>query len=140
MATKAFKAGYELRIGDGAEPEVFSVLEEVNSISGLGKTNSSIEVTHFGSGNNKEFISGRADGQEMSITCNQVLDSATQAAVIAKVDAGESGNIEIFIDNGTIQKTYTMEVAYLSWSFGPQLDGANTLEFSAKISGDIVAS
>lgn len=140
MATQAFKAGYKVKIGDGADPEVFAELEEVTGISGLGKTNSSIDVTHMGSGNSKEYIPGRADGSEVTVTCNQILISPVQDSVVAKVDGGEQGNIQIEVTDGTTTKTFSFTAAFLSWNVGPQLDGGNSIEFGFKISGDITVA
>lgn len=139
MATGAFIGGegnVSLKIGDGAGSEVFTALEEVTSISGLGEANELVEATHFAS-DAKEYIAGLADGQEITVECNLVQGATQQAAVLAKVKAKENGNVQIDITDGSTSDTYSFEVTYLSWSITPSIAERMTLSFTMKISGEI---
>lgn len=143
MTTYAFIAGLTVKRGDGASPEVFSTLEEVKSVSGFGKTNELVEVTNFSSPNNtKEYISGLADGAEITIECNRRNTSATvQNALIGDVDSQESArNIRITWTDGTTSKQYDFAVVCLSYQYGPSVSDANKITFTLKITGDITVT
>ncbi len=138
MATNAFYAGMIYSIGDGADPEVFATLEEVTDLSGFGETSELIEVTHFGSGGSKEYIAGLADGKEITITCNHVMDAVQQ--VFVKGNKGETGNIRIAYTDGTNTETYDFAAVYLGWETNPSQSDKNSITFTFKISGGITES
>lgn len=141
MATQAYIAGWTIKIGDGATPtEAFTEIEEAFSLSGLGKTNDLVEATHFLSGGVREYISGLADGQEMSIECNYNPAHTVQQALIADINAKTQRNVEVETTDGTTTSTFAMITAPLSWVINPAVDDRNTLTFTLKISGDITVT
>jgi len=136
-----YYGGITVKIGDGAGTEVFSNLEKVTDVSGLGVTNSLIDVTSFDSNGSMEYIPGLADGETISVECNQVLDATVQLALIADVVGGtQSRNIEIVATDGVNTTTYSMAVVPLSYTANPSISDKNTLSFSLKISGAIMAA
>lgn len=139
MATSAFLGGsgnVTFKVGNGAGTEVFTAIEEMQSLSGLGQTNELVPVTHFASTAN-EYIAGMADGSEITVQCNLVQGATVQGTVLTKVKAKESGNVQIVITDGTTSETYSFAVAYLGWTVEPQVSAQNTISFTMKISGDI---
>lgn len=71
----------EVRVLDTASPHAAALIAEVVSFSGLGEDNALVEMTHLQSPNGAlEYISGMADGKEVTLVCNLRLDSATQGA------------------------------------------------------------
>ena len=143
MATSAFIGGggnVTFKVGNGATPtEVFTAIEEMQSMSGLGQTNETIEVTHFASAA-KEYIGGFADGQEITVQCNKVQSATIQDSVLGKVQSKASGNVQVVITDGTTSETYAFSVAFVGWSIEPQINAQNTITFTMKISGDITIS
>ena len=136
----AFNSGWTLKTGDGATPEVFTSFKEVISMSGLGKTNSLIKVTNWDSNGSHEYISGFADGQEISLEANYVLNDATQAALIADVNSKTNRNMKVEVTNGVVTKTFDFAVTPLSWVVNPGDEDKNTISFNLKISGTITES
>lgn len=137
----AYYGGITVKIGDGAGTEVFTALENVISLSGLGVTNNLIDVTSFDSNGVMEYIPGLADGETITIECNEVLDATTQLALITDVAAGtQSRNIEIEATDGTNTTTYSMATVPMSYSINPSVSDKNTISFSLKISGAITAA
>ncbi len=111
-------------------------LEEVLSVSGLGKTNDTIEVTNFDSpAGTKEYIPGLADGSEISVECNYIDTATAQAALIASVDAGSS--VAVIMTYDATAAVYTFTAAAQSWNIVPSTSDQNRIEFSMKVSGDI---
>jgi hypothetical protein len=138
--TAAFTGGLTVKYGDGATPEVFTAIEEIQSLSGFGKTNPLIDVTSHDS-TAREYIAGLADGSELTIECNRVHTAANiQDDVIAEVDAKTTFNMQILLTDGTTLKTYDFAAVPLSWNVGPSYDDKNTLTLTVKISGAITES
>ena len=139
--TAAFKGGFTFNVGDGASPEVFSLLEEVTGVSGFGKTNETIDATSFDSGNTRENIAGLADGAEFTVDCRRIHTvSNKQDAVIAFVDAGSNFNVQILWTDGTTLKTYDFTVTAVGYDYAPSYEDTAGISFTLKISGDIVVS
>ena len=123
--------------------EIFNTLEEVKSLSGFGKTNELVDVTNFSSPNNtKEYISGLADGAEITVECNKRNTTATiQNQLIDDVDDGESArNVRITWTDGTTSKQYDFAVVCLSYTYGPSIADANKISYTLKITGDITVA
>lgn len=137
MASSAFINGVTIKRGDGATPtEVFTLFPEVNSMSGLGKTNPLVEVTNFDS-TGREYIAGLADGTEVTLEANYLPGDTEQAGLIADVDAGANRNFEITVTDGTTPKVFTVTFVCLGWVISPSFDDKNTITFTLKVSGDI---
>lgn len=137
--TAAFTGGLTFST-DAVLADTFVALPEVNSVSGIGQTNETIDVTNFDSGGSKEYIAGLADGTEISVDCNLIAGDAQQLAVIADVDSGTQFKIEFLITDGTTPKTYAFTVAPVSWTINPAVGDRHTLSFTLKISGVITVS
>lgn len=138
MATNAFYGGLTFKLGDGAGSEVFTALEEVTEVSGLGEMLELIETTHFGSGGSKEYIAGLADGKEISVTCNHVAGATQQG--FAKTNKGETGNIQVDITDGSTTETYDFAAVYMGWEITPNVSDKNSIAFTFKITGGITES
>ena len=83
MAESAADIGFGtlLQIGDGASPEVFTTIAEINSIDGPNLARETQEVTHMESPDQyREYIGGLLDGGEVSFEGNYVPRHATHGA------------------------------------------------------------
>lgn len=75
------KIGYgtQLKMGDGASPEVFTTVAEVHGFGGPGKSQEAVDATHTDSPNRtKEKIAGMAEEGDISLDINWVPSDATQ--------------------------------------------------------------
>ena len=140
MTTVAYISGTTFKLGDGASPEVFTAIEEIISISGLGKTNPLIDATSLDS-TAKEYIAGLSDGAEITLECNKVNTSSSQQANFkTAVNNGTNKNIQVVMTDGTTPETYSFAVIPLSWMNNPQVEDRNTVTFTMKITGAITQS
>lgn len=138
--TAAFISGTTVKLGDGASPLVYSAIEEIISISGVGKTNPLIDATNLDS-TAKEYIAGLADGTEITLECNLLTTGGTQqGALKTAVNAGTNKSIQITITDGSTPEIYTFLVIPLSWVINPQVEDRNTITFTMKITGSITQS
>ena len=111
-------------------------LEEVLDVSGLGKSNDTIDVTNFDSpAGTKEYIPGLADGSEITIECNYVAAATGQVALVASIDAGSS--VAVVMAYATSAATYTFSAAAQGWTISPSTSEQNKISFVLKVSGDI---
>lgn len=142
--TSAFTGGLSVTMSNGASPEVYSEIEEVKSLSGLGKTNPLIDTTSHDS-TAKEYIAGLADGSELTIECLRVHTASNkQDALVANVDAGSTVNFRVTVTDASVSpnltKTYSFAGVCLSWNVTPSFDDANMIGFTVKISGAITVA
>ena len=137
--TAAFTGGLTFKT-DSVLAATFVTLPEVNSVSGIGKTNETIDVTNFDSSGSKEYIAGLADGTEISVDCNLIAGDVQQLSVIGEVDSGTNFDIEFTITDGTTPKVYSFTVAPVSWTINPAVGDKHTLSFTLKISGAITVA
>ena len=113
-----------------------TALEEVLSVSGMGKTNDTIEVTNFDSpAGTKEYIPGLAEGSEISIDCNYLSAGTGQLALQTAVDAGS--NVAVVMTYDTTAATFTFTASAVGWTIAPSTNDQNRIEFALKVSGDI---
>ena len=67
--------GAAFKRGDGASPEVFTAIAEINSITGPSMTRETIDVTSLDStGGYREYITGFRDGGEVTLVMNFTRD------------------------------------------------------------------
>lgn len=143
--TAGFKGGLAFsRQNISGSPYVYEAIEEVKSLSGLGKTNPLIDVTSHDS-TSREYLAGLADGQEISIECVRVHTAASkQDNLISDIDNGLTSTFQLVLTNVTtspnLAKTYTFSAVCLSWVITPAYEDANMLSFTLKISGAITVT
>lgn len=112
MATGA-KTGNktEFRRGDGASPEVFTLVPEVRGTITVGEERSEIDATNFDS-DAVERIGDLPDGATLDIEMNY-KNHAQQNNLIADVKAGINRNYQVH--NPAFAKTYDFVLSPLSW-------------------------
>lgn len=139
MSTSAFSGGLTASIGDDvlSGTPVYTAIGEVTALSGLGTTNTLVDVTNFDSGGSREYIGGLADGQEMTVDCNYVPLDTGQDNLVGYVNAKTNVAFKLVVTDGTTTDTYTMDVTPISWVIGPSQENQNTISFTLKISGAI---
>lgn len=138
--TSAFIGGLTFQRGDGASPEVYSTVVEVNTLGGFGKTNPLVDVTSHDS-TSREYIAGLSDGSELSVDGNRVHSSpSVQDALIADVDAGTTRNFKITLTDGTTPIVYTFSAVCQSWEITPSFEDKVTIAYTLKITGSITVA
>jgi hypothetical protein len=138
MTTLANIGRWKFRLGSTASPIVYADLEEVFSISGLGKTNNLVDVTNFDSDvGTMEYIAGLSDGQEVTIECNYIPGATNQTAMIAAVDAQVNRAFQIAYVGSSPNEFFNFQGVPLGWVVTPSPTEQNTIAFTVKISGDI---
>lgn len=86
MSTQA-RIGYGtyFATGNGASPEIFTIMGEVTAITPPGWSRDTVEATHEQSpGAHREFIAGLADAGEVSMDINYVPGGLSAAALEAE--------------------------------------------------------
>ena len=135
MATQATIGKWKVAI-DTADTEtpVYAEIEEVLSLSGVGATAATVEVTNFDSPElTKEFIPGLKEGASVSVECNYVHDAVVQLALH---DGSAAESMPMQVTYNATDKTYAFRVAYEGWEIAPSISDANKITFNFKISGD----
>lgn len=140
MSDQPFVGRVYLERGDGGSPENYTRVCEINGISGLGETNELVDVTTFCSGGVREYIGGLADGQEMTLDGNFIVDSEQRRQMIADVKNKATRSYRVVADDdgdGVTDISFYFRAAALSWVLNPQIADKNAISFGIKISGGI---
>jgi predicted secreted protein len=141
MTTAANIGRWKAYLGSTGSPVSYTAIEEVFEISGVGQTNDLVDVTNFDSATGtREFIGGLADGQEITVRANYYPTATQQAAMVTAVGAKVNRAFRVSYVGVSPAKTWTFQVAPLSWVLEPSVDDKNVIAFTAKISGAITAA
>ena len=143
--SQGFSGGIQLsRLNITTSPHAYEVVDEVMSVSGLGKSNPLIDVTSFDSAA-REYLAGLPEGQEISVEAVRVHTASNkQDNLISDIDNKLTSGFKLTLTNTltspNLVKTYTFSAVCLSWVINPSFDDANKISFTLKISGAITVA
>ncbi len=89
----------DVKIGDGASPEVFTSIAEVISIDGPGGDRQLIDVTHLKS-TAREKRAGLRDSGDLTLTMNRIVGDNGQDALIAAEAGDDPVNFRVIYPDG----------------------------------------
>lgn len=134
MSSNATISNRTLSLGDGASPQVYSGIEEIIDISGLGANADLIDVTHFGSGENRDYIGGKGDGVEFSVECNDT--GATVQDSLRATSKGTTVNLRYTKTDRSPNESDQFDAVYLGYVENPSPTEQNRITFNFKVTGD----
>lgn len=137
MTTQAkLGVGTLLKRGDGASPEVFSTIPEINTgPTGPSGTTEQVEVTHQES-TAKEFILGLPDFGEFTFTMNWIAGNTVQEALRTDFMDRLSRNFQLEDHGVSPFQVWTINQALVTgFSHNFPVDAQATVDVTIKISG-----
>lgn len=137
MASTAIKSqGATIALSDGASPEVYTAVANINTISLSGVVAGEIEVTDLSS-TAKEFLQGLEDPGSVTINGFYDYSNTQQSTMRDAVGGSTSSNYRI-----TLSDSHTIDFAALVSSFqmNVAVDGAVEMVMELKITGAITWS
>lgn len=136
--TSATISNWQFEVGTSASPQALTAIEEVFSVSGVGKVNEQIEVTNFDSpAGSKEYIAGLAEGSEITVEANYIPAATHQPVVMTAVDNGDTRLCRLRYTGVSPEKTWSFSAVCLSYEVVPSPTQQNTIVFTFKITGSI---
>lgn len=140
MSSQALEAqGMELKIGDGASPEVFTAIPEIKTFSGPGGSATVIDVTDLSS-QAKEKRMGLADEGQLSFTINYIPTNDEHAALReAREDRAETNFKLVFTDDSP-STTWSFSGFVTGFSVSGAVDGVVEANVTIEITGAISES
>lgn len=136
--TAANISKFKVKKATVGSPATFNDIEEVLSVSGVGKLAEQIEVTNFDSPDGeKEFIAGLAEGQDVEIEANYVPNATHQNALIDDVENGRTVNFQVVYIGSSPDETFAFAGVCLGWQIVPSATEQNKIQFTVKITGSI---
>ena len=131
--------GTVLKRGDGADPEVFTAIGRVVSISGIGSGSSTeIDITDLSS-TGKEFLLGIKDEGSVTLTLNLDTGDTMQTGLRTDRDARTLRNFELTLtDSGPSVITFAALIKTFSIEIG--VDDKVSLSVELRISGAVTWS
>jgi hypothetical protein len=128
--------GIALKMGNGASPQAFSTISQINDISGFGLERALEDVTHYQS-TAHEFIGKMPDPKQFTAKANYLPNDTTQLAVQAAALAGAVKDFQLFLPAPYSSNKYNFSAVVLGWSIAPPVDAKQEITFTFKISGTI---
>lgn len=128
--------GTTIARGDGASPEVFTVIGQISSITPIGQTRSLIDVTNLAS-SAREYKKAIKDGQEINLTIQYDPDDTGHSGLRTDLNAEVARNYRITLTNSPAT-TITFAALCTNWSVtNVSIDQVLTLECTLKPTGDL---
>ena len=140
MTTEAFVGRVYLERGGGGSPETYTRVCEVFGISGVGEVAEQIDSTTFCSGGVREYIAGLADGSEITVEANFIVDSEARRNMIADAKNKLVVSYRLVVDDDgddVTDLTMWFRATALGGEFAPSGEDKNAINYTLKISGEI---
>jgi hypothetical protein len=134
MAQSAAKiaAGPLLKLGDGASPEVFSLVAEVTQLGEIGQTAPEVEVTPIDA-TERLYIGGLKEGNSVGFTLSYVAANATHKTLRDSLGQRKNFTVE-WVDGSSAEFTLVIN----NFARGETTaEGVLTANLEGRITGDI---
>lgn len=133
MAISQAKAGYGtlLKVGNGASPEVFTTVAEMDAVKPPGDTTDVIEVTnHDSPGGYKEYIPTLLDTSPVTQTANYI-NNTQQNLIQTNLRAKTITNFQIVLTTGS-PRTCSFSAIIVKWDVDPPIKSQIKLSFELR--------
>ncbi|GER08229.1 tail protein [Iodidimonas muriae] len=125
--------GFLVKLGDGANPEIFSTIGGMRSTS-LNINSTPVDITHKDSGGWRSLLSG-AGVRRLSVSGSGIFtNSAAETALRAQALAGSIANFQILFENGDL---FSGPFQVTTLDYSGEHDGARTYTMSLESAGVI---
>lgn len=125
-----------IAVGDGASPEVFAPITEVNSIDGPSGQAPEIDVTDLSS-TSREFVLGLEDEGEISLDLNFIPKNTQHSQLRTDKSSGAKRNYQItFTDSPAT--TWTFQALVKTLSVSNAIDAVTKGSATLRVTGSIV--
>lgn len=137
--SEPFVGRWFLEQGSDGSPVNYTRVCEVTGIGGLGETNDLVDVTTACSGGTREYIGGLADGSEISIDANLIVQSDARRQFIADVKNKATRSYRVVIEDvaEVTVLAVNFRAAAIGYEFGFSIEEQNTIAFTLKVSGGL---
>lgn len=125
-------AGTQLRLGDGASPEVFNKVAEVTTLGEIGQTTPEIDVTPIDA-QDRQYIGGLREGNSVSFTLSYVAANAQHKDL--RDSRGNRRNFEVEWSDGS-KAQFAMVITNFARG-ETTAEGVMTANLEGRISGAI---
>ena len=130
-------SAFKLLLGDNGSPEDFSQACSITDIQNLGESKSQVETTAY-CDSARTYIAGLREGQEVQIQANLIPGATDVQTIFSEWDQGRNISIRFALKSDPDNYYFEARLALLSWSLTPPVDGRAQLQFSGKITGNVI--
>jgi len=136
--TAATISRWQFALGTSASPQVLTAIEEVFTVSNVGISNNLVDVTNFDSPTGtREYISGLADGAEITVEANYYPAATQQIVAMVAAETGATRKARLTYTASSPQRRWSFDVVCMGYSIVPNATERNTIQFNYKITGSI---
>jgi len=129
--------GTTIARGDGASPEVYTIIPQLTSINPIGQSRGLIDVTNLSSPA-REYMKALEDGDEISVTAQYDPGDTVHAALRGDMAAELPRNFRITLTDSP-PTTVTFSAHVTQWQIGDvAVDSVYSLNMTLKPTGALV--
>jgi predicted secreted protein len=140
MSVNALEAqGMQIKIGNGASPEVFTAISEIKTFSGPGGSATVIDVTDLSS-SAKEKRLGLADEGQLSFTINYIPTNTQHDLLRTNRDARTLTNFKLVFTDDSPATNWSFAAYVQGFSVSGAVDGVVEANITLEITGSITES
>jgi predicted secreted protein len=140
MSSAALEAqGMEVKIGNGASPEVFTAIPEIKTFSGPSGSAAVIDVTDLSSAA-KEKRMGLADEGQLSFTINYIPSDTQHIALRAARAARTETNFKMVFTDDSPSTTWSFSAFVTGFAVSGAVDNVVEANVTLEITGAITES
>ena len=140
MSSAALEAqGMELKIGNGASPEVFTAIAEIKTFSGPSGSATVIDVTDLSSAA-KEKRMGLADEGQLSFTINYIPSNTQHALLRTQRASREETNFKLVFTDDSPSTTWSFSAFVTGFAVSGAVDAVVEANVTLEITGAITES
>lgn len=140
MATQAkLGAGTQLKVGDGATPEVFTLIDEVKDMTGPTITLPEVDVSNMDS-TADEYIGGLPNSGAIQFSVNFNPTNSRHTQLMSDSTSGTKRNYQVRYPQFSPAKTFSFAGIVTKFDIKTQVKNAITADCSIRISGAVTIS
>lgn len=130
-------SNFQLRKATVGSPATYNAIEELDSISGVGRNNQLADKTNFDSAGAMEYVAGLSDGSEVEFTANYVPGATYQEAFMNDCDNQLTVNFQLAYTAQSPERLVNFAAVCLDYEFQPSATEVNKMRFKIKITGSL---
>ena len=136
-----FAQGTILRVGNGADPEVFTDVEGCDDFSGPDESKDTIETTsHSSPGGRRQFISGLINSGELTFDLFWTFTEPGQQALYAAFNDREEHNFQMEFPIDVDDNLLTFPGIVTGFGWAAAKDDAVKRSVTIQVTGEVVPS
>jgi hypothetical protein len=127
---------FRLQIGNGDSPPTYVDACSVSDVAGLGETKTLLDVTTY-CDDARTYRGGLRDGNEVTLTLNNIQNAADIESLFASWDAGTVVQLRFVKADSPTEMFLEWNMSLIGWGMTAPVGEKMSLTFTGKITGGV---